>query len=49
MTGEILGIVVFSALMLCLIGLLLANLFVALYRERKLRKGQREAQGPTDG
>jgi hypothetical protein len=49
MTGEIVGIVVFSAFMLCLIGFLLANLFVALYRERKLQRSQREGQdAPPD-
>jgi hypothetical protein len=50
MTGEIVGIVVFSVFMFGLVGVLVGNLFVALYRERKLRNARSRAPGgrPAD-
>jgi hypothetical protein len=49
MTNEVVGIIIFSGFMLCLVGLLIGNLFLALYKERKLRKLPREAQdGPAE-
>jgi len=49
MSHELVGILIFSGFMVCVVGLLVGNLLVALYRERKLRKDPREAQGgPTD-
>jgi hypothetical protein len=43
--GEAIGIIIFSAFMLGLVGLLVGNLFVALYRERRTRKAGREPHG----
>jgi hypothetical protein len=49
MSQELLGIVIFSGFMVCVVGMLVGNMLVALYRERKLRQDPREAQGqPTD-
>lgn len=46
---EAVGIVIFSGFMLLLVGLLVGNLLLALYRERKLRKVRDEAHdGPAE-
>lgn len=44
MANEVVGIIVFSVFMLCLVSFLVGNLFVALYRERKQRRSQIEPQ-----
>jgi hypothetical protein len=42
MLQEVIGVVIFSGFMLCLVALLVGNLLLALYRERRAR---RDAQG----
>jgi hypothetical protein len=50
MTSEVVGIIVFSGFMVILIGALVGNLLVALYRERKQRKaaGETSAASTTE-
>jgi hypothetical protein len=46
---ETVGIVIFSAFMVLVIGLLVGNLLFALYRERRSRRAAGDAQaGPVE-
>jgi uncharacterized membrane protein YhiD involved in acid resistance len=46
---ETVGIVVFSAFMLLVVGMVVGNLLLALYRERRKRKaGIRSSGGPLE-
>jgi hypothetical protein len=46
MTQEMVGVVIFSVLMAGLVGVLVANVLVAIYRERKARR--KAEGGPTE-
>jgi hypothetical protein len=44
---ETVGIVIFSAFMVLVVGLLVGNLLLALYRERRSRKAVGDAHGSS--
>ncbi len=44
---ETVGIVVFSAFMLLVVGMVVGNLLLALYRERRKRRAGAEPRGGT--
>jgi hypothetical protein len=46
---ELVGIIIFSGFMLVVVVALVANLLVALYRERSQRRDQHDARDGTAG